>query len=295
MDYFLFEELNTTNSHVCGCAMLNPGWIHMSRTLDVDTVIILGKKNSTFINDYGNIIEIKPNRIVILPAKHHHFGEKKITEAVSYYWLHFNQKNLPNIIDQNTALNILKNPHICRQRLTNAALLPHYFDLPDSNLIMQQFQNLLIEYSRKSYNTVKYTTGIQQLLVTLTEQYIKSITNSKTENSTLVHKIIFKIEENLSDINTSVKYIANILNLNPDYIGRVFKDIMHLSVGNYIIKRRIEIASLRLRETNLSIKEISNQCGFGSVRQLYHHFKISTGKTPNQYREESSIIQINGL
>ena len=108
---------------------------------------------------------------------------------------------------------------------------------------MQQFQNLLIEYSRKSYNTVKYTTGIQQLLVTLTEQYIKSITNSKTENSTLVHKIIFKIEENLSDINTSVKYIANILNLNPDYIGRVFKDIMHLSVGNYIIKRRIEIAS----------------------------------------------------
>ena len=103
------------------------------------------------------------------------------------------------------------------------------------------------------------------------------------------------IEENLSETDCSVKYISSLMNLNEDYTGRIFKKLMNISIGNYIVKRRIELAKARLIESNDSLQNICRQCGFGSIRQFHTHFKRATGKTPGSYRTEYSQIYINGL
>lgn len=296
MDYFLFDNLEKTKSFVCGCAMLNPGWTHMSRKLETDTVIILGKKNNTFLTEEGTEIEIKPGRIVLLPAGFHHEGSKIINERVSYYWLHFSQGCPPKKIDENCAKKILSHNENFAKDLEGSALLPHWLDLPSEEIesVTQLFNKLLVDFSLPNYNKIQYNTGIQQLLVYLTQLCINKARGTQI-NKKNVNQIIVKIEENLTDPNSSVKYIADLMKLNCDYLGRIFKEVMHISVGKYIVKRRIEIAINRLRETRLTSKEIADQCGFGSLRQFYHHFKAETGKTPGEYRDALSKIEVNVL
>lgn len=85
MDYYLFKNIDKTKSSICGCAMLNPGWCHIKRKLDTETVLIIGRKNSTLLDDDGKKLEVKPNRMIFLPAGHLHKGLEPIKEAVSYY------------------------------------------------------------------------------------------------------------------------------------------------------------------------------------------------------------------
>jgi YesN/AraC family two-component response regulator len=301
MDYFLFKNIKSTFSGVSGYAILNPGWKHMARKLDTDTVLIFGKKNTASIIENNQEIIIKPGRFLLLPAARFHYGNKPINKNVAYYWIHFHQNSKPIQLEESFSRKILSNPHIAKQRLENAVLLPQYFDVPDPENISQFFHNILVENTQKSYSDIKYQNCIINLLITLTQTCISFYSKENDINiekgvmPDTVNKIVMKIEENLSDPNCSVKYISSLLNLNEDYTGRVFKKLMNISIGNYIVKRRIELAKARLTESNDKLNIICEQCGFGSIRQFHSHFKEATGKTPGSFRSEYSRIYINGL
>ena len=66
-------------------------------------------------------------------------------------------------------------------------------------------------------------------------------------------------------------------------------------VGQYISRRRVELACSRLRENNLNMAEVAAECGFGSRRQFFEVFRQHTGKTPAAYRAESAYVGINVL
>lgn len=305
MKYFLFKNVNHTESEVCGCALLNPGWKHMSRKLERETVLILGKKNSTLILDEDTELQIKPGRITILPAKHFHRGAQTIKESVSYYWLHFYQCInledeirffLPKEIEENEALTIFSSPKIAYQRFENSIILPQEIDLENPTIFENSFNEILQEFSNPSYSPLLYKSLVQKFLLDLCGQCFKNKNSGKDDsNQNIVQKLLILLESELSNPNASVKFFADKLKINSDYLGRSFKNAMKISVGKYISQRRIELACSRLRETNFSIEEIYLDCGFGSKRQFYDEFKKITGKTPAYYRSQCSFIKTNTL
>ncbi len=276
--------------------MLNPGWIHMKRRL-AQTVIILGRKSSAFLEDEGEQIEIKPNRICILAAGRTHQGTKAIAIPVSYYWLHFAASALPTLLSDDEADTILNNRDVIKQRLSRAALIKQQLDLKDPEPFNRLFHDLLYEQERPSYTTWKFRLLVQQLLIKATEATIAehSVPRTMPADSDIVYAILSLIAERLSDTNLSIKYIADVLRHNPDYIGRKFKRVMGLSIGEYVLQKRIEVATLRLQETYGSVAEISAQCGFGSVRHFLRQFKAVQGITPTQLRARYRTMYINSL
>ena len=117
MKYFLLRNVDQTKSTVCGCAMLNPGWRHMKRKLESESVLVIGRKNTTLIDVDGETLEVKQNRMVLLPANHLHVGHEDITKPVSYYWFHFFQRQdfedeqryyLPKEITEDEAKKIIE-------------------------------------------------------------------------------------------------------------------------------------------------------------------------------------------
>ncbi len=303
MIYYLFKHIDQTMSYACGMAMLNPGWIHMTRNLENESVIIFGKKNKTLLKVEKNIVEVRPGRMVILPAGRLHCGAEQISEPVSYYWLHIynciktnNKKQyfIPNQIDEKKALTILSSPAVAYQRLENDIILPFYLDVQNPPKFENLFNQILQEFKKPGFSPLIYRLLIQKLLLDFSaESFSKPENANLSPTNKLVHQILLILEDELSNPNASVKYFADRLNVNPDYLGRCFKEAMQISVGQYIAHQRCDLACARLRETTNSIDEICAGCGYGSRRQFYDEFKKHTGKTPAAYRKESAFISIN--
>jgi AraC family transcriptional regulator of arabinose operon len=60
-----------------------------------------------------------------------------------------------------------------------------------------------------------------------------------------------------------------------------------VSIKTDILQGRIEFAKRLLTSTNLTVEEISRQCGYSSAFALMRHFKTETGQTPTEYRRGS--------
>ncbi|MCR4736041.1 MAG: AraC family transcriptional regulator [Treponema sp.] len=306
MKYYFFTNADKTKSSVCGCAMLNPGWCHMQRKLDCESVLIIGRKNTCLIDNCGERLEVKPGRMILLPAGLLHKGIEAIKEPCSYYWFHFFQRSeysdelryfLPKEIDEKEAEKLLSNPRDFYNKYENDILLPQSFDLISVEKINNLCAEILHEYAKPSFSRLVYNQMIEELLLTIDMdcfKYFSEKTDDKAD-SVLVKKLLLLFEDELSNQNASVKFFADLLNVNQDYLGRCFKNVMDISIGKYITKRRISLACSRLRETHDSIEEIARQCGFGSRRQFYDDFKQLTGTTPLRYREDSAYIGINTL
>jgi AraC-like DNA-binding protein len=301
MNYFLIRRIDQTRSPVCGCAMLSPGWIHMTRKLENESVLILGKKNTALLDDEGERLEIKPGRIVLLPANRLHKGLEPAVLPVSYYWVHFMQRIdtddekrylLPKLIEEKEAKTILGSRAIAYQRLEDSIVLPQMLDLKEAEPLYNLFAMLLAEHEKPGFSQMAYRLMVMELLMRVYGESFNVYADAPENGAkpSLVQQVVILIEENLSDKNTSVKYLADKLHINEDYLGRCFKEAMHISIGQYIVRKRIELACLRLRENHDSIDTIALQCGFGSRRQFYDAFQMITGKTPGAYRTDSAFI-----
>lgn len=306
MNYYLLKRFNLTKSPVCGLAMLNPGWCHMKRRLESESVLIIGKKNSTLIDDEGTRLEVAPNRMILLPARHLHKGIEPITKPVSYYWIHFYQclddddelrYFLPKQIAEKEALTVFSSKAISYQRLEDSIILPQLLDLENPASITNRCTAILNEHAKPSFSPLVYNHLVQSLLLELSAQAFASVQKTQRRNSepALAQQVMVILEGELSNPDVSVKYLADRLKVNADYLGRSFKEVMQVSIGQYIIRRRVELSCMRLRETNDTIEAISQECGFGSRRQFYEEFKRVVGKTPASYRTESAYIGINSL
>ncbi|MCL2164428.1 MAG: helix-turn-helix domain-containing protein [Oscillospiraceae bacterium] len=91
---------------------------------------------------------------------------------------------------------------------------------------------------------------------------------------------------NLSSSNLSVSSLAKRYYLSDDYLNRVFKRERGVSLQQYIIKSRMELAARLLKDYSLSISAISTQCGYSDYSHFVSMFKRFHGCNPSEYRKE---------
>ena len=83
----------------------------------------------------------------------------------------------------------------------------------------------------------------------------------------------------------TLKHLAAIFNYNEKYIGRLFKKHTGMSVKEYINAKRLERAETLLRETALSVTDISLKTGFNNVTYFNRLFKKHFAVSPSEYRK----------
>lgn len=294
MMYGYFPNLPGIRADNGGCAMLNPGWSHPRRNLS-SSVLILGRKNAVSVHVAGRTVEIRPDRLCILPAGVEHRGLQPLNRAASYYWMHFTAPLPPQVMEPEEAATILNNQDVLRQRLGNAALLRQELDLENPEAFHRLFHDLLYEQERPSYSPWKFQFAFKSMLIMATEATIKAHgeTREVPPSSSLVYAILSDIAENLTDPNLCIKSIADNLDHNPDYLGRQFKRVMGLSIGDFILQRRVKLAVGLLQDSHDSVADIGLRCGFGSVRHFLRQFKAERGVSPGELRVVYRLMHIN--
>ncbi|MBE6778862.1 MAG: helix-turn-helix domain-containing protein [Ruminococcaceae bacterium] len=125
---------------------------------------------------------------------------------------------------------------------------------------------------------------LESYLFSLFETYGYTL-NEPTD--ALIDNIKSYITENLS-YDFSMADLSSVFNYNPKYLGRLFKSKTGYSVKEYCNNGKIETAKHLLKNSRLSVLDISAQAGFNNVTYFDRQFRKHTGLSPREYRSKNT-------
>ena len=88
------------------------------------------------------------------------------------------------------------------------------------------------------------------------------------------------------DGDLSREQIAQRFYLSADYLGRLFRKSCGVTLTEYVLQARLQMAKQLLAKQELLISDVAYKTGFLSASQLSRVFKKSEGLTPNEYRKQ---------
>ena len=101
----------------------------------------------------------------------------------------------------------------------------------------------------------------------------------------LVSQAVGYIQANLYN-KFNLDDLATFLNINKDYLQRIFKKTRGRTIFNYVQYMRVNSAKELLISTNLTIKEVSSLLQFSSPAHFVKVFKDQFGTTPANFRKK---------
>ena len=120
-------------------------------------------------------------------------------------------------------------------------------------------------------------------MMILVDYLLKS--SSARENETADYeKIISYIDKNFKFQDLSLKFLADYFGVNLTSLSKALKSKLSTGFHEYITNLRIEEAKKLLLTTDKSIQDISQECGFSSVKTFLRVFKNIVGITPTEFR-----------
>lgn len=110
-------------------------------------------------------------------------------------------------------------------------------------------------------------------------------TSLQTYHDQLCASVLSFIRENYENSALSLHDIAQFAGVSPAYLSALFKKNQKASISDTITGARIDAACQYLRNSSLSLKEISEKCGYANQYYFSTSFKKKMGISPSVYRE----------
>ena len=134
---------------------------------------------------------------------------------------------------------------------------------------------------------VKYSTAedLGTELTLIANNIISSMGENTGDN--ISSKIKEYIDDNLKE-DLSLVALGEQFKLAPSYLSTLFKSAHGIGVLDYINKSRIEKAKYLLKNTNMSIKDISDEVGFMNYNSFARVFKKYAGVSAKDYKHEAN-------
>jgi len=132
---------------------------------------------------------------------------------------------------------------------------------------------------------VKHETidGLHEWISDICERVCKAIRNHVRSPSKADAAIEFIEGRYQEDI--SVEMIADSVQVTPAYLSRIFKNATGKTVLEYLTNIRIEHSKRLLRESNMTLQEVSNRIGYNNANSFIRFFRKHEGITPGEYRK----------
>lgn len=252
---------------------------------DYELVYVMESTGTRFIGDHignfknGDLVFIGPN----LPhawfndrsyyLQHNRMLARSIVTYFKQTWLHETVLNLPQS-DRLTSL------------LNNAARGVRF-----RGPVVKRVAQLLVETQKAS--GLKRSANLLHMLHELAEagdfkllagiSYINSHSFKETKRMNTVYEYIIK------HFSSPIKLeaVAAVANMSPNAFSRYFKIQTQKTFSNFVNEVRIGHACKLLQSADLSIAQVSYECGFNSMTNFIKFFRKVTGKNPLQYRKET--------
>jgi len=115
-------------------------------------------------------------------------------------------------------------------------------------------------------------------------EYLRTICAWASQRLNLAGRLRLAVEENFTRPDFGLGEAAEMLDMSPAYLSRVFKRETGENFQEMLTQVRIEKAAVLLRDTELKVGEIARQVGFENERYFGQVFRRHTQQTPMMYR-----------
>lgn len=168
-----------------------------------------------------------------------------------------------------------------------------YLSEKEEAIVIGMMQNIQTEYFA---NTDKFS---QDIIISMVEVllnyadrfYHRQFLTRKIEN----HQMLERLEDLLASYFNStnlltqglptVQYVAEKLNISPNYLSSLLKVWTGRNTQQHIQDKMIEKAKEKISTTELSVSEISYELGFEHPQSFSRLFKAKTGLSPLAFRQ----------
>ena len=159
----------------------------------------------------------------------------------------------------------LSNTWFCTTVLKEMCLEKKLNHAYSQEMLSAMLKKLLVELIRKEKSEQKLTNTGRVMLCTHIKNYI---------------------DDNLTTgVNNTI--VASKFGYHPYAINAIFKKNEGVSIHSYITSKRMELAKGFLLSTDLSVSEISEECGFSSASYFSECFMKNEHITPLTYRKNA--------
>lgn len=161
------------------------------------------------------------------------------------------------------------------------------FSLPTVNQAMHElYEYLLTNTASRIYVEAKIYEIVLLLAAYLTENKVVKLHTppiSATDMQAL-EECVHYLDEHYS-FHITLQTLSTIACMSESKLKKIFKAVYHVSITEYIQRKRISAAEHMLIQTDLTIAEIAKIVGYSNPSRLIEIFKRYYGFTPSKYRE----------
>jgi AraC-type DNA-binding domain-containing proteins len=242
-------------------------------------------KGCLFLTEEAMPYEVRAGELLILNPHNHHYATKPCTEDTQFYWLHFYYEGNWQLAENPIVLSSgVHMPELHYHNEDYTLHLNKFQKLADSKFIFALLDRLLLGTRGEKKAIVFWDNQkrFTQLLKTLEEQ-----SYAKTGSIELAENVELYLKQNYHE-NITNALLSQQFHFHENYIIRCMKQVFNLTPLEYLANYRLEKAAAYLIKTNLSMADVSRQCGFQSSAYFSLCFKKKFNVSPLNYRKSHS-------
>ena len=211
---------------------------------------------------------------------------KNSEEDIVFALRNMNQAEIKNIIEQimQSSKHIVANDVNQKERiafLLSVFIIRVMYSLEISNHRFYNKENDL-------YNSINELISIDDMknfILGIIKEIFQAIEESDSkQNNFLVNKGLRYIKEGVYE-DVSLVTIAERLQIHPNYLSKIFKQVTDESFTEHVIRFKMNEAKKLLKTTNAKVYEISDKLGYKDVAHFTKLFKKHFGISPTEYRQ----------
>ena len=115
---------------------------------------------------------------------------------------------------------------------------------------------------------------------------------AEEDQKAAVFQVIHYINEHLEE-DLKRDDLAAYVHLNPDYMARIFKREIGVTIKEYIIQRKMREAQSLLKTTSLPVSFIAAKLGYSNFSYFSQTYKKTIGITPQEERSQEGAVNNN--
>ncbi|MEO7719338.1 MAG: AraC family transcriptional regulator [Capsulimonas sp.] len=237
---------------------------HPSRILNVFDLIYV-QSGVLRIQEADTAFEVKTGESLLLWPGRHHWGTKDYTPDLVYFWLHFDLRGDNGQPPPTTNISVPQHSAVARPG--------HLTEL---------FRRYLDDQESVDRNQLTADLTVCLILCEISRS-IRIDAAALPPRSTLSEHAKQFIQAN-SHLPITTTAVAKAIDVNPNYLSRIFRRDFGMTVTDAIHQSRMSQARVSLMEDNETVDTIARKCGYESAIYFRRVFHRIHGMTPLEYR-----------